>query len=458
MTTRLAAAREAVRADRTLGVVAAAAVVGAVLRVVWVLIAARRPTHLYDPARYVGYAEAIARGDGMIGLTGEATAYFPPGYPYALGAVQAVLVHTPLPDDLPLVAGLLQALLGTASIVMVAVLGRRLHSAAAGAVAALCLAVYPNLVLHTAAMLSETLAIALLLGLLVVLVPPPGDDPWPAGLDRRRLVAAGLLLGALLLVRPVSAGVVLALGVALLVARVGVRRIAMTLGVVLGIAVLCVVPWTIRNAVRLDAFVAVSTNTGDNFCMGHGPGATGGFRIGLDDECATGTGVQHGIEGELRNDREKTRRAFRLIRENWQDEPRLAWERMRITFADDDDAVDAVQSYDDDPWIDDAPKASRGRELFLRRVSALGWAGVGIVGAVGMVMLAASRRPDRLLVPLTAAGLLLAPLATFGDIRFKAPVVPLLILAAAVAVVTVARAVRGRAGGDAEVSPPGAGG
>lgn len=452
MSSRLAAAREAVRSDRLLGVVAGAAAVGAVLRLVWVLVASRRPTHLYDPARYVSYAEAISRGDGMIeGLTGQPTAYFPPGYPYVLGAIDTVLRHTPLPDDLPLAAGLLQAVLGTASIVLVAVLGRRLHSPAAGAVAAVGLALYPNLVLHTATILSETLAIALLLGLLVALVPPPRDGPWPTGLDRRRLVVAGLLFGALLLVRPVSAGAVLALGVALLVARAGVRRTAAVTGTILGIGVLCVLPWTARNAVRLDAFVPISTNTGDNFCMGHGPGATGGFRIGL-DECATGTGVQDGLEGELRNDDEKTRRALRLIRENWRDEPRLAWERMRITFDGDDDAVDAVQSYDDDPWLDHDPGASGGRELALRRLSDAAWVVVGLVGAAGMVVLAWSRRGDRLLVPLTALGLLLAPLATFGDIRFKAPVVPLLILAGAVALVAATRSVRGR------VSPPAAGG
>lgn len=440
------------RADRSLGVVAGAAAVGAVLRVAWVLIASRRPTHLYDPARYVGYAEAISRGDGMVeGLTGQPTAYFPPGYPYVLGALDTVLSHTPLPDDLPLAAGLLQAVLGTASIVLVAVLGRRLHSPAAGAVAAVGLAVYPNLVLHTAAILSETLAIALLLGLLVALVPPPGDAPWPAGLDRRRLVAAGVLFGALLLVRPVSAGVVVAVAVALLVARAGIRRTAAVTGTLLGIGALCVMPWTIRNAVRLDAFVPISTNTGDNLCMGHGPGATGGFRIGL-DECATGTGVQDGLEGELRNDDEKTSRALRLIRENWRDEPRLAWERIRITFDGDDDAVDAVQSYGDDPWLDHHPDASRGRELVLRRLSDAAWIVVGLVGAAGMAVLAWSRRADRSLVPLTAVGLLLAPLATFGDIRFKAPVVPLLILAGAVAVVGAARMVRERGREAADLS------
>jgi len=425
---RATSAAAALRAERALAVVAGATAVGAALRVAWVLVASRPPTNLYDPARYVGYAEGIARGHGMVEpLTGQPTAYFPPGYPWFLGVIDAVLVHTPLPDDLPLAAGLAQAVLGTASIVLVAVLARRLHSAAAGAVAAVGLALYPNLVLHTAALLSETLAIALLLGLLVALVPPPGDGPWPAGLGGRRLVAAGLLLGGVLLVRPVSAGVVLALAVSLLVARAGLRRTAAVVGAVAGIGVLCVLPWTARNAVRMDAFVPLSTNTGDNLCIGHGPGATGGFRL-AEDECATGTGVQDGTEGELRNDEEKTRTALRLIREGWRDEPGLVWDRFVATVDRDDDAVRAVQSYGDDPWI------SEDRQLLLRRACGLAWRAVAVLGLVGLVRLARGRRGDRLLVPLAALGLLAAPLVTFGDARFKVPIVPLLIVAAAVAV------------------------
>lgn len=413
------------RSDRALAAVAGAAAVGTLLRAVWVAVAARDPQGLFDPARYAGYADGIAHGRGMVEpLTGQATAYFPPGYPWFLGAIDTVLVHTPLPDDLPLVAGLVQALLGGLSVALLGLLGRRLLSPAAGVVAAGGMAVYPNLVLHTGTLLSETLAIALLLGLLVALVPPVAADPWPAGLEGRRLVAAGALLGGLLLVRPVSGGVVLALAASLLLARVGWRSLVRTLGVVVGVAALCVLPWTARNLVRMDAFVPLSTNTGDNLCIGHGVGATGGFRLG-GEECQSGTGVQDGTEGELRNDEVKTERALEAIRSDWHREPWLTWRRFAVTVERDDDAVRAVQSYGVDDWI------SPGPERLLTRLSDWSWYVVGVLGLVGLVRLAWDRRPDRLLVPLTVVGLLLAPLATFGDARFKVPIVPLLLLAAA---------------------------
>ena len=46
------------------------------------------------------------------------------------------------------------------------------------------------------------------------------------------------------------------------------------------------VPWTIRNAVRLDAFVPTSTNTGDTLCLDRFEGANGGFRWADHEGCA----------------------------------------------------------------------------------------------------------------------------------------------------------------------------
>lgn len=428
----------AVRADRSLAVVAGATVVGLVARAVWVVEVARPPQGLYDPARYAAYARDIGAGKGMVEpLTGAPTAYFPPGYPWFLGIIEWVITHTPLPDDLPLVAGLVQAVLGAASVVLVGVLGRRLHSPGAGAVAAVVVAVMPNLVLHSAALLSETLTIALLLGFLVALVPPAGPAPWPAGTGPSRLAGAGVMLGLVLLVRPVAAGVLVAVAVCWLVAGVGWRRSLAWTGVLLGIVVLCILPWTVRNLVRMDAFVPLATNTGDNLCIGHGPEANGTFRF-APAECETSRGVQDGTEAEVYANRERTKRGLRAWREGWRDEPRLTVQRFEEMVERDDDALQAVQSYDLDPWIDD------GLERTLSRASNVAWFVVGGVGLIGLVKLSWTREGHRLLVPLTALAFMAAPLITFGDPRFKVPIVPLMALAAAAAI-TPRRAPRAEA-------------
>ena len=57
-------------------------------------------------------------------------------------------------------------------------------------------------------------------------------------------------------------------------------------GVPLGVVVLMSVPWTIRNAMSLDAFVPTSTNTGDTLCLDRVDGADGGFRWSMHEGCA----------------------------------------------------------------------------------------------------------------------------------------------------------------------------
>lgn len=429
LATRRAAAVRALRTDRSLAVVVVAAAVGLVARVVWVVEAARPPRGLRDPVVYVEYAQTIADGKGMIDpFSNQPTAYYPPGYPWFLGTIEWICSHTPLPDDLPLVAGLIQAVLGALSVVLVGLLGRRLHSPAAGAVAAVVVAVMPNLVLHSATLLGETLTIALLLGLLVALVPPVGAEPWPAGTTRSRLIAAGVLMGLVLLVRPVAAGVLGAVVACWLLGGLGWRRTLAWTGVLIGLAALCVAPWTVRNAVRMDAFIPLSTNTGDNLCIGHAPGATGAFRLLEECEKTRPRGLLDGPAAEVADDKENTERGLRGWREGWRNEPGLTARRFEATIGRDDDALRAVQSYDLDPWMDD------GLESTLSRASNASWFVVGLVGLVGLVRLAWSREGGRLLVPLTVIAVLVAPLLTFGDPRFKVPIVPLMALAAAVAV------------------------
>ena len=73
----------------------------------------------------------------------------------------------------------------------------------AGILAAFGLALYPNLVFHTGALLSETLYNFLFLAFLAVLLA----RPWPDGLTARRVAGAAVLFGLAVLVRPISLAV-----------------------------------------------------------------------------------------------------------------------------------------------------------------------------------------------------------------------------------------------------------
>src|SRR5437870_1572757 len=258
--------------------------VAATVRIAWCIYAARPPSQsLHDPNFYLLYGEQIARGHGYVVPFGQGpTAYYPVGYPIVLAIVNFVLIHTV--GDHPIgAAAAVNVVGGVAAVVLVFAIGRRLANDAVGLVGAAITALYPNLVYHTAAALTETVfnAVFLLFVFLVV------SAPWTQGqFERRRLVALGVLLGACILIRPVAAPLVGALFVTWLLAGFGWRRALLSAGAVLGVAVLVVSPWIARN-VRVMHSVTLSTNTGDNLCMSRHVGASGTFDFN-DNACFIG--------------------------------------------------------------------------------------------------------------------------------------------------------------------------
>ena len=96
------------------------------LRLVAAVVLSTTPVGLHDPLLYQRFAQGIAKGDGYVSFNGELTSYYPPGYPFFLGAVQWVCDRLSIPGQLPLVAGLCQALLGGLAVWAVVGVGDRL--------------------------------------------------------------------------------------------------------------------------------------------------------------------------------------------------------------------------------------------------------------------------------------------------------------------------------------------
>lgn len=414
--------------------VGGAALVGLALRVIWALWVARAPVGLYDPARYLGYAEQIRTGHGMLEpFSGRPTAYYPPGYPWFLGVV-SWLSH-PFTDRLPLVVAMVQAVLSSISVVLGAIVAHRLAGRRAAVVAAFALALYPNLVMHAGAILGETLYITLFLAFLVVVPWRIGGETGPA----RRVAAAGVLLGLAVMVRPISLAIVPLVPVVWWIegrrGRTGslgdarpLRRIAPLSGVLLLAVVSCIVPWTVRNAVRMHEFVPISTNTGDNLCIGHAEGATGAFTFNR--ACDVNYSLLDGPSSEVAGDRARTRVALQAIADDPGREPWLLWQRVYFTWIanGDHDALLALQSFAEDPWM------SPSTEHRLSTIADAAYLLVALAGSVGLVLLVIRRRPGGLLLVGSTVLTATVPLLFFGDSRFKVPVMPLLILAAAVLV------------------------
>lgn len=422
--------REALRTDRTWWWLIGLAVVGLILRLIWVNYAARTPLGLYDPARYYGIGDNIAHGKGYVELfrlgpngellNGQASAYYPPGYPYFVGMIAYGVRIGAIPGSVAMAVGVVQAFLSSISVFFLGILGRRLWSRRAGVLAAGIMAFYPNLIMHSAALLSETLSIFLVLAALVLVVCSP------AAPSRARLVQVGLLLGAAVLVRSVVLPLVPMLFIAWWVrgrdVRMALRRTA-----VVAVALIAVLaPWTVRNAIRMHAFVPIATNNGDNLCIGYEPTASGVYGAGA--ACRVEHVQMGGTRDEVLHDRETTRVALRYARQDVGRLPGLVLRRARGLFDRDDDAIRAVQSYADPGFI----PASRVDHL--RLLANGSWLVVSIGGAMGLVLVIWRGRRDSLLVVLSGVSLVIAPLATFADPRFKVPFVPFLCLGLAVLV------------------------
>lgn len=397
--------------------VALAALVALGLRLIWGFSVDEAPQGLHDPARYVGYGRVIADGKGMIEpLTGQPTAYYPPGYPWFVGVV--TWLGSPITDSVVTLVVVVQAFLGAASSVLGAVIARALAGGRAAVVAAFGLAVYPNLVFHSGAVLGETLYIFLFLGFGALLT----SRPWPEGLTTGRVLGAGAMLGLAVMVRPISLAILPVVALAWWVATHDRRVVLRSTALLTAAVAACIVPWTVRNAIRMDAFVPISTNTGENLCIGHGDGATGAF--GFPEECLIDATLMDGTAGEVEADQEKVRIALDAIRADPGREPGLLWERFSYTWLrfGDNDALAAVQSYGKDPFLG----AEQERRLAdLAEVAYWIVCGTGMAGAL---VLGWRRRGVDVLLVGSAVMTAAVPLAFFGDSRFKVPVIPLLIV------------------------------
>jgi len=378
------------------------------VRLAWVLYAGRDPVGLRDPLFYREFAERIASGKGYVLPEGDPTAYYPIGWPAVLAANIWLTRHLHLPEDIPLWAGIMNAAFGAATVAIVGVITRRVVNAAAGVAAAAVLALFPGQIFYTATLLSEPLFGVLLVSTLLALVPPTGRD-----LTTRRLLGAGVLLGAAALTRPLSLMVLPFLAIAWAYARWGGAKTLRSVVLVGAGALILIVPWTVRNVVRMGEVIPISTNTGDNLCIGHNPKATGAFS--LPEECFKGFSARGTTEDELRRYRVLTNRAIDYTIHHPQNEVPLLWWRTYWTYYTDDDGLKEVESFGEDTFI-----PPRGRLEFSTVANAYWWGVVALaIAGVGALWTRADWR--RLVVLAFLVAMFVSPLPFFGDARFKLP-------------------------------------
>lgn len=425
-----------------LGIIAG---VAAVPRVLWLLVASRAPVGLFDPQIYLSAAQSIAAGHGYRSLTGTVTTYYPPGYPFFLGAIYRVCDLVGLTGRFFTVVAVVQGTLGIFATLGVAVIAARIAGARVGMAAGLVVALWPNLILHTTLLLSETLFIAISVGAVLAVMMAFDSSGRKSSVW---LVSSGLVCGLAVLTRP-QAGFLLVpvIFVATLASGMDWRRTIAVTGLMAAGVVVVVAPWTLRNASVMGSAVIVSTNVGDNICIGFNPDANGGFAMA--PACQAETAYTDGPTQEVSRDNELKSKSIRWVRNNIGRLPGLSISKLRITFEGDHDALRAAESFDQDKFL------AHWQRTMLRWVSDLYYWVMAVLGVSGLFVLARLIRPKSehhetrqgdpapvarsfsmerflgLYVVLTIAVGALVPILSFGDQRFKVPVEPFIAILSA---------------------------
>lgn len=376
-----------------------------------------------DPADYVRHAASIADGHGMADSFlpgGGPSALRPPAYPYFLGGVFAVSGNS-------FTAGrLAAALLGVVSVALIGVIAQLLWSRRAAIVAMALAAVYPPLVLLSGTLLSESLGMPIVLAL-VALVLAYRDAPRPHWVAP----VAGVLFALALLDRPAFVMFAVPLVVGLWARPWRSWRAAREPAIAVVVAALAIVPWTIRNANAFHDFVPISTQSGFlvagtyNDVSANDPVNPGAYRPASFDPS-----LKPIITDASLDENEVNKKLGKAGRTYAKDHPSyvphvLWWNGLRLLGL--KRPVKTVE----------ATYAFQGIGKGYAKLALVAWYLAALAAVAGLVLGAWRRMPWWLLVvpPLLFAGVIWIS----SDIRYRAPIEPFVLLAAAVAITGIRR-------------------
>lgn len=334
------------------------------LGAVWVL----HDNLFEDRDAYRSIADSLVDGRGYANRGSDhPTAFRPPLYPLFLSAIQIV-------GGGPTAIGMAQVVLGTATVWLTFLIGRRMGaSQSMSYLAAVLVAVDPLLIMYTTFVMTEALFTCLVAVLLFFVVDKnpeeeSGNETAARSQTSRRpdfvrQVAAGLAFGLCALCRPTiwAFGVLLAVSfVSAAVSKGGFweipKRVPWVAICVLG---LTVAPWALRNQMALGRPVVTTTHGGYTLLLGNNPVFYQGvvnqprgtvwrgesletWQQSLEVEMA-----QQSIVGELNRDDWMEARAWHNIAEDVPDFLRASWLRLRRLW----NLVPSGEAAESVPWF-----------------------------------------------------------------------------------------------------------
>ncbi len=290
-------------------------------------------------------------------------------------------------------AAVANALVGAALAVVTWALARRALSERRARAAGLVVALHPGLVLYAALLMTEPLAA--LLTLFAFWLAVRDSRPW------RGLTAGALGLGIAALVRPQA----LLCAPFLALVTPGRRTRALAAVVACGVALLPVLPWTVRNCRVMDGCALVSTNAGWNLAIGAFPRATGRFEtLRSSDGCRD-------VTGQVQQDRCWLDYGAKQVLADPLRWLSLVPAKLGYTFDHESFAVEYLHEARPDSWPEPKRERARGVTTLVHRVLLAAAA----LGGVAFPAARRQRRDARVQAALLAAVAAIGALAFVGD-------------------------------------------
>lgn len=295
-----------------------------------------------------------------------------------------------------------QALVGTASILLVFLLGRDIFSEKVGLIASFISAFYPFFIFFTGLLLTETLFIFLFLSLIYLLQRAVITKKI------RYVVGVGLISGLCILTRPIIAYFLPFALFILLLTQHHKRQLVGYSFLIMILAGAVLSPWVIRNYQRFGKFIPLTTGGGITLYGSNNPRATGGSAF----ENIVWTEEMKRMD-EIELDRHFRREAIQFMVNN----PRRTVQLAGIRFKRFWNIIPNVEEY---------------RDLKHKLISIFSYGPVLLFGIGGIILTAKKWRKARLLY-LPIAFFILVHLIILGSIRYRVPIMPFVIIFAAYA-------------------------
>jgi 4-amino-4-deoxy-L-arabinose transferase-like glycosyltransferase len=358
---------------------------------------------VWDGHYYDFGARRIAAGFGYSddrsvagGLVWHPWCHYPVGYSAFLAVFYRVFGASHA------VAAVANALVGAALAPLTWALARHGLSRARSRIAGLIVALHPGLILYAALVMSEPLAALLTLTAFWLAV----RDGRPG----RALAKGALALGVAALVRPqalLCAPFLPSRNSVEADASVRAERIRARASAALiagALALIPVLPWTLRNCRVMDGCALVSTNGGWNLAIGAFPRATGRFEtLRSSDGCSD-------VTGQVQQDRCWFEYGLAQIRAHPARWLSLIPAKLGFTFDHESFAVEYLREAKPESWPDARRVTFRGWTSFVHRL-------LVAVAALGMVAfpLRAKPRAAAMQGGLLVVACLLGAFAVLGD-------------------------------------------